>query len=955
MSITGKDFQGTLLYIQRVKSDFECSEITVPELLGFISTQDKSAEPFRLISTSAARTADGRVRVDNNLMFMSSLNLEITDLRIYSVPLTTEIQISPFIHTFIVFRTVNKKKKKEMWWSLEKLTDYIVLQQSRYESQVRDIKWDTKEQIFVNRFENLEKVKHEIEAKCQAKLKDLWDLIVKERILIDPYHFLCSNCQKFASYIFNKLNKDGIKWKAPVNMKRLTIDPTEKIKFKIEKIGINDFILSLNDKKRRDAIMEIINENQDSEKSIQQLSIMELDNKQINSRDRQGYTLLEWAKAFERHDIKDYLIGKGATKNDNFLRNVFFIALQYRNSVQGNSPAFEGVDYKGQNDMGDTALHLALYGMDNTNKKTNVIEQLLDKDCDVVAVNERKETPLHLAVKLKCPRKTFEKILMKSLRVINDGDLSTALHYAIEAHSKKKTMLLLNKLFLDKGAGDIHDSGGETPLHIAAKLNCPAKILKQILTKFFFENFPHETLTLINQGDKYGLTPLHYAIYTHSKKKTKLLLDNKASVDLVTKDFVDGQTLLHLAAKWWNDCPSYIIKKLVEGGNIDKLDVRNFTALQLALESKNDKVSQILLQYGASVEISPTSPCPSHLAPIFLASKWPNIPKALAEKIITTLQNQNYNTTKSKNYRIRKEKKRQKFINAFDTFGYTPLHWTLKAGSLKMSQLLLNNGADPCETTGDTNGDTALHLIARFRNNGNKKCFKLTINKLCTVAVDTTIPSKESQCEDAGTTRNESNQITKRFIKLNKKGYSPLHTAIESNNLFAAKEFLMACKDEIVNLTTEVIARKKAQNDAHIVIKRTPLHLAAGNPRVSLDMVKFLIENKANIEAVDSHGFTPLVWALKAKSDLKADYLLNKGANVNVDMRQIANKKTPIHLALHNWKNCPLSFFEKLLENWPNDRIDEKDSHGYTPLHTARHYQMEDHARLLLEKGATPI
>ena len=883
MSITGKDFQGTLLYIQRVKSDFECSEITVPELLGFISTQDKSAEPFRLISTSAARTADGRVRVDNNLMFMSSLNLEITDLRIYSVPLTTEIQISPFIHTFIVFRTVNKKKKKEMWWSLEKLTDYIVLQQSRYESQVRDIKWDTKEQIFVNRFENLEKVKHEKKAKCQAKLKDLWDLIVKERILIDPYHFLCSNCQKFASYIFNKLNKDGIKWKAPVSMKRLTIDPTEKIKFKIEKIGINDFILSLNDKKRRDAIMEIINENQDSEKSIQQLSIMELVNKQINSRDRQGYTLLEWAKAFERHDIMNYLKGKGATETDNFLRNVIFIALQYRNSVEGYSPllAFEGVDYKGQNDMGDTALHLALYGMDNTNKKTNVIEQLLDKDCDVVAVNERKETPLHLAVKLKCPRKTFKKILIKSLRVINDGDLygSTALHYAIEAHSKKNTMLLLNKLFVDKEAREIHDSGGETPLHIAAKLNCPAKIFKQILTKSL----------------------------------------------------------------------------LVEGGNIDKLDVRNFTALQLALESKNDKVSQILLQYGASVEISPTSPCPSHLAPIFLASKWPNIPKALAEKIITTLQNQNYNTTKSKNYRIRKEKKRQKFINAFDTFGYTPLHWTLKAGSLKMSQLLLNNGADPCETTGDTNGDTALHLIARFRNNGNKKCIKLTINKLCTVAVDTTIPSKESQCEDAGTTRNESNQITKRFIKLNKKGYSPLHTAIESNNLFAAKEFLMACKDEIVNLTTEVIARKKAQNDAHIVIKRTPLHLAAGNPRVSLDMVKFLIENKANIEAVDSHGFTPLVWALKAKSDVKADYLLNNGANVNVDMRQTANKKTPIHLALHNWKNCPLSFFEKLLENWPNDRIDEKDSHGYTPLHTARHYQMEDHARLLLEKGATPI
>lgn len=67
---------------------------------------------------------------------------------------------------------------------------------------------------------------------------------------------------------------------------------------------------------------------------------------------------------------------------------------------------------------------------------------------------------------------------------------------------------------------------GETPLLLAVKLKCPTKIFKEILKK--------SSKMIIDRGDRFGSSPLHYAVFTHSVEKTKLLLNKAANVDVKT-------------------------------------------------------------------------------------------------------------------------------------------------------------------------------------------------------------------------------------------------------------------------------------------------------------------------------------------------------------------------------------------------------------------------------------
>lgn len=100
-------------------------------------------------------------------------------------------------------------------------------------------------------------------------------------------------------------------------------------------------------------------------------------------------------------------------------------------------------------------------------------------------------------------------------------------------------------------------------------------------------------------------------------------------------------------------------------------------------------------------------------SPIFLVAKWPSIPDSLAKAII---------------------EQSKKEMNEFDDEGYNPLHWAIKVGSVKLSHLLLDNGAT-CETTKDDYRDTVLHLIARFKNwnNKNEEMWVNLVKTLCLV------------------------------------------------------------------------------------------------------------------------------------------------------------------------------------------------------------------------------
>ena len=324
-------------------------------------------------------------------------------------------------------------------------------------------------------------------------------------------------------------------------------------------------------------------------------------------------------------------------------------------------------------------------------------------------------------------------------------------------------------------------------------------------------------------------------------------------------------------------------------------------------EINNEEVSQNVLLNNDEVKIktSKTSKKTNYM-PHLLAAKWTTIPATLAETIIEKTIAEGIQ------------------VDEVDKYGYTPLHWAFKVGSMEMAiQLLKNKNANYKNTTKDGKY-TILHLIAQSRNYSteNDKFFSRI---------------KELIKEDAF-----KNLLAQR----DKKGYLPLHTAVESDNLFAVRKFLSL-------KITDVNSTVKKANDESL----TPLHIATQNPTVSVALVKELIEKGAYINAVHSCGFTALLWALKRKSEEKVCLLLEKGAKVNVDITKIEKpeyRKTPLQLA-SEWTDCSPKIFEKILQNCKKQQINEEDPDGYTPLQNCVRFSMKNHTRMLLDEGEANI
>ncbi len=150
-----------------------------------------------------------------------------------------------------------------------------------------------------------------------------------------------------------------------------------------------------------------------------------------------------------------------------------------------------------------------------------------------------------------------------------------------------------------------------------------------------------------------------------------------------------------------------------------------------------------------------------------------------------------------------------------------------------------------------------------------------------------------------------------------------LHKAAQYGNLKAAKRFL----------------ELKANVNAKDRFGWTPLHVAQYKPK----MIKFLIEHGADVHAMTADGKTPLHLEVSREG---AGYLVEQGAKVNV---RAADGSTPLHAATQF--NHP-DVIELLLDKGadPNARM----TNGKTPLHREAEssYQTERRIQALLDKGA---
>ena len=101
------------------------------------------------------------------------------------------------------------------------------------------------------------------------------------------------------------------------------------------------------------------------------------------------------------------------------------------------------------------------------------------------------------------------------------------------------------------------------------------------------------------------------------------------------------------------------------------------------------------------------------------------------------------------------------------------------------------------------------------------------------------------------------------------KGFTPLHRACEKGVLAVVEAFESQLEAEDVRETQTCDT------------ENTPLHIACMNGDGSLDIVKYLIEQNANVDATNKNGENPIhISASKGFTHLTQE-LLRRGANVN--------------------------------------------------------------------------
>jgi len=202
------------------------------------------------------------------------------------------------------------------------------------------------------------------------------------------------------------------------------------------------------------------------------------------------------------------------------------------------------------------------------------------------------------------------------------------------------------------------------------------------------------------------------------------------------------------------------------------------------------------------------------------------------------------------------------------------------AWSPDIAELLIANGADV--KAADTRGITALHMVE------NPKVALLLIAK--GADVNAVAAGGWTPLMYAAIGREHSAEIADVLIKnganleaTNSKGETALRIAARQGAPGAPVAELLKAKNarpDIFSVLNDAAAMKKMLKADPGLIRlrdaraRTPLHAAAEDG--FKDAVVLLVQNGADLEVIDDRGYPPLGWAIRARHDDVAEYLLTQ-------------------------------------------------------------------------------
>jgi ankyrin repeat protein len=386
------------------------------------------------------------------------------------------------------------------------------------------------------------------------------------------------------------------------------------------------------------------------------------------------------------------------------------------------------------------------------------------------------------------------------------------------------------KVFVEKGAdAKAADKDGYTPLHWAAEKG-HLDVVKYLVEKG----------ADAKAADKDGYTPLHMAAVQDYLDVVKYLVEEKGADVKAANN--DGNTPLHRAARYGNlDLVKYLVEK---GADVKAADKDGYTPLHWAAEKSNLDIVKYLVEKGADAKAANKDGwTPLHMAAV---KDYLDVVKYLVEEIGADVEatDKDGRTPLQWAAFLHRDLDIVKYLveekgadlKAADNDGNNPLHWAAENGNLDVVKYLVEKGADVNAANND--GCTLLHWAADCgyldivkylvgeKGADFKAADKYGVTPLHSAAYSGRLDVVKYLVEEKGADVKAAN----------KDGDTPLHRAAKKVHWDVVKYFVEKGADV-----------KAANNDGD-----TPLHWAAGNG--NLDVVKYLVEEKcADVLARNSH------------------------------------------------------------------------------------------------------
>ncbi|KAG6901444.1 hypothetical protein C0995_011957 [Termitomyces sp. Mi166 len=281
-------------------------------------------------------------------------------------------------------------------------------------------------------------------------------------------------------------------------------------------------------------------------------------------------------------------------------------------------------------------------------------------------------------------------------------------------------------------------------------------------------------------------------------------------------------------------------------------------------------------------------------------------------------------------------------IDKTDKFGNTPLHLAAKKGKLEVVQWLVDHRAKM--NTMNENEETPLFIAGI---NENWEVVKFLVSR------GQDVNAKNGNNETPLLTAAKFGELeVLKFLALERKNVNAKnkiettgHSPSATNETLQGVQWTLGNEAELD--VTETYAMSEIMKSAEPVISKRQrinaraLHLSAGNGHLAT--VKWLIENGAQLDAINNNNATPLLRAARFGELEIVKLLASKGQDINTRAK---DENTPLHVSAENGH---LATVQWLVEN--GAQMNARNENKGTPLLSAAWFGRLEIIKFLASKG----